>query len=132
MANDDLISRRALLRDMGLENAVKYGNQTTEQQHNSYSTLMKYEIADYIQDAPAEDAELIVHAYWKEVNQKGWMPWGYLITPELTCSNCGEEAVNYSVSYSEQGGSVRSWSWIKTRRCPWCGAYMDAKETEDG
>lgn len=125
---DDLISRSALLRDMGLENAVKYGNQTTEQQHNSYSTLMKYEIADYIQDAPAEDAEPIVHAYWKEVNPKGWMLWGYLVTPQLECSNCGDEAANYSVTFSEQGGSVRCWNWIRTRRCPWCGAYMDAKE----
>lgn len=126
--DNDLISRSVLLREMGLENAVKHGNQTAEQLRNSYSTLMKYKIANYIQDAPAEDAEMIVHAHWEEVNPKGWMPWGYLTTPELICSNCGEEAANYSVLCSEHGGNVRSWSWIKTRRCPWCGAYMDAEE----
>lgn len=57
----DLISRSALMRDMGVDNAVKYGNETAEQQHNSYSTLMKYEIADYIEDAPPVDAVEVVH-----------------------------------------------------------------------
>ena len=56
----DLISRSALARAMGVENAVKYGNETAEQQHNSYDTLMKYEIADYIDDAPAVDAVEVV------------------------------------------------------------------------
>lgn len=56
----DLISRSALAKAMGVENAVKYGNETAEQQHNSYDTLMKYEIADYIEDAPAVDAVPVV------------------------------------------------------------------------
>lgn len=58
--NNDLISRSALLESYGLKNAVKYGNETAEQQHNSYSTLMLYEIADMINDAPAVDAVEVV------------------------------------------------------------------------
>lgn len=49
----DLIDRDALLKDMGLTDAVKYGNKDAEQQHRSYSTLMSYEIADSIWDAPS-------------------------------------------------------------------------------
>lgn len=49
----DLIDRDALLKDMGLTDAVKYGNKDSEQQTRSYSTWMSYEIADAIQDAPA-------------------------------------------------------------------------------
>ena len=49
----DLIDRDALLKDMGLTDAVKYGNKDAEQQYRSYSTWMSYEIADAIRDAPA-------------------------------------------------------------------------------
>ena len=49
----DLIERDALLKDMGLTDAVKYGNKDSEQQTRSYSTWMSYEIADAILDAPA-------------------------------------------------------------------------------
>lgn len=35
---------------LGVENATKYGNKDAEQQRNSYDTLMKYEIADAIDD----------------------------------------------------------------------------------
>lgn len=49
----DLIDRAALLKDMGLTDAVKYGNKDAEQQYRSYSTWMSYEIADSIRDAPA-------------------------------------------------------------------------------
>ena len=49
----DLIDRDALLKDMGLTDAVKYGNKDAEQQYRSYSTWMSYEIADAIWDAPA-------------------------------------------------------------------------------
>ena len=47
-----LIDADALLEQCGLKGAVKYGNKNAEQQHNSYSTLMMYEIADMIDDAP--------------------------------------------------------------------------------
>lgn len=49
----DLIDRDALLKEMGLTDAVKYGNKNAEQQDRSYSTWMSYEIADAIQYAPA-------------------------------------------------------------------------------
>ena len=35
---------------LGVENATKYGNRSAEQQRISYDTLMKYEIADAIDD----------------------------------------------------------------------------------
>lgn len=50
---DELISRNALLKSMGLTDAVKYGNKDSEQLARSYSTWMAYEIADAILDAPA-------------------------------------------------------------------------------
>lgn len=49
----DLIDRNVLLKDMGLTDAVKYGNKDSEQMTRSYSTWMSYEIADAIWDAPA-------------------------------------------------------------------------------
>ena len=57
---DDLISRGALLAAMGLETATKWGNKSAEQQHNSYSTWMCYEIADEINGAPPVDAVEVV------------------------------------------------------------------------
>lgn len=51
------IDANALKRYMGLEEAVKYGNKTDEQRHNSYDTLMKYEIADCIDDMPTIETE---------------------------------------------------------------------------
>ena len=41
-----------LLDRYGLRDAVKYGNRDAGQRGNSYDTLMKYEIADLINDAP--------------------------------------------------------------------------------
>lgn len=55
----DLIDRQALMQDFcgyDLNECVKYGNKTAEQQNNSYSTMMMYEIAYEIEDAPAVDA----------------------------------------------------------------------------
>ena len=56
----EYIERGALLKAFGCENAVKYGNENAEQQHNSYSSMMLYEIADEINDAPAADVEPVV------------------------------------------------------------------------
>lgn len=60
---DELISRQALMRNFcgyDLNECVKYGNKTAEQQNNSYSTMMMYEIANEIEDAPAVDAVEVV------------------------------------------------------------------------
>ena len=47
-----LIDADALLEQYNLKDATKYGNKNAEQQAHSYSTLMLYEIADMIEDAP--------------------------------------------------------------------------------
>lgn len=39
-----------LAKYLNVESATKYGNKDAEQQRNSYDTLMKYEIADAIDD----------------------------------------------------------------------------------
>ena len=46
--NMRLIDADNLMRDIGCVDAVKYGNETPEQQHDSYSTLIMYEIANYL------------------------------------------------------------------------------------
>lgn len=56
-----LIDADALLENYNLKNATKYGNKDAEQQEHSYSTLMLYEVADMIEDAPTIDAVLVVH-----------------------------------------------------------------------
>ena len=45
---DDFANR--ISECLGVENATKYGNKNAEQQRMSYDTLMKYEIADAIED----------------------------------------------------------------------------------
>ena len=47
-----LIDADALEILYGLEYATKYGNETAEQQAHSYDTMMMYEIADMIDEAP--------------------------------------------------------------------------------
>lgn len=106
--NNDLISRSALLENYGLKNAMKYGNETVEQQHNSYSTLMLYEIADMIEDAPAVDAEPVRHGRWEKAPQFTFM---------LRCSECKDV-------YVEDDWLVGH----KWRYCPGCGAKMDLEE----
>ena len=56
-----LIDADALLEQYNLKNATKYGNKDAEQQAHSYSTMMLYEIADMIEDAPtAYDTDKVV------------------------------------------------------------------------
>ena len=55
-----------------LSDAVKYGNKDEEQQHFSYGTLMMYEVADEIADAPtiAPDKEIThLRAKLKEADE---------------------------------------------------------------
>ena len=47
-----LIDADALMEQYDLKDATKYGNKNEEQKAHSYSTLMLYEIADMIEDAP--------------------------------------------------------------------------------
>lgn len=39
-----------LIGELGLEGVRKYGNKNAKQQANSYATVMKYEIADCVDD----------------------------------------------------------------------------------
>lgn len=56
-----LIDADALLEHYNLKDATKYGNKDAEQQAHSYSTMMLYEIADMIEDAPtAYDTDKVV------------------------------------------------------------------------
>lgn len=48
----------SLAKYLGVENATKYGNKNAEQQRNSYDTLMKYEIADSIEDVAEQLKEV--------------------------------------------------------------------------
>lgn len=50
----DLISREYLLNQYDLKNCTKYGNKSKNQQDHSYDTMMMYEIAYMIKDAPTE------------------------------------------------------------------------------
>ena len=56
-----LVDADALLEQYNLKDATKYGNKDAEQQEHSYSTMMLYEIADMIEDAPtAYDIDKVV------------------------------------------------------------------------
>ena len=100
-----LIDANALLRNNGLDKAVKYGNKDAEQQNMSYSTMMLYEIADMIEDAPTIEAEPVKHGLWEKNEAKQRLYYPY------KCSVCNE--VNeYPFPY-----------------CPICGARMDAADT---
>lgn len=47
-----LVDLDKLIYDMGLDEARKYGNKTARDRSFSYSTLMRYEIADALEDTP--------------------------------------------------------------------------------
>lgn len=65
-----LIDADALLQQYNLKDATKYGNKDAEQQAHSYSTMMLYEIADMIEDAPtAYDVDKVVEKL-EEVKNK--------------------------------------------------------------
>ena len=56
-----LIDADLLLEQYNLNDATKYGNKDAKQQAHSYSTMMLYEIADMIEDAPtAYDVDEVV------------------------------------------------------------------------
>ena len=65
-----LIDADALLEQYNLKDATKYGNKDAEKQAHSYSTMMLYEIADMIEDAPtAYDTDKVVEKL-EEVKNK--------------------------------------------------------------
>ena len=68
-----LIDADDLLEQYDLKDVTKYGNKDAEQQAHSYSTMMLYEIADMIEDAPtAYDTDKVVaqlEEYREEMEQ---------------------------------------------------------------
>ena len=68
-----LVDADALLEQYNLKDATKYGNKDAEQQAHSYSTMMLYEIADMIEDAPTSyDVDKVVaqlEEYREEMEQ---------------------------------------------------------------
>lgn len=88
--------------DKKLKDAVKYGNKSSEQQDWSYSTLMMYEIADEIFDAPTIDAVPVKHGKWI-YNDEWW---------EFICTSCHRGI-----------GNIKEYKY-----CPNCGARMDKGE----
>lgn len=97
-----LIDADALMESFGCKDATKYGNKTTEQRNNSYSTMMMYEIANLIDDAPTIDAEPVRHGTWiLHADGSG------------TCMECG--------SRQKHVWDYDNWQ----RYCGCCGAKMD-------
>lgn len=103
-----LIDADALMVAIGCVDATKYGNKTAEQQHNSYSTMMLYEIADIVMDAPAVDAEPVRYGEWEYVRTDKYN--GEFAV--VKCSSCGH--TNYAIAEY-----IRKGIW-----CPYCGAKM--------
>lgn len=101
-----LIDADALMEKYNLKDATKYGNRDAEQQNRSYSTMMLYEVADMLEDAPTIEAAPVVHGKWisdLDANGKLKSVW-------RGCSVCG--CLNHST---------------KPNFCPNCGAKMDGK-----
>lgn len=101
----EYIEREALMKNFcgyDLTKCMKYGNKDADQQHDSYSTMMMYEIADEILDAPAADVAPVVRGMWEL----------YPSSMHRRCSVCKME-------YGRPKFNVRA------NYCPNCGAKMD-------
>ena len=107
-----LIDADALMKSIGCEDATKYGNKTAEQQHNSYSTMMMYEIANAIDDAPTIEAEPVRHGTWEEIETCAFVGFDGNGSPK-------ERRQKY---YRHICGRC---SAIKEKFCPNCGVKMD-------
>ena len=94
-----LIDADALLEQYNLKDATKYGNKDAEQQAHSYSTMMLYEIADMIEDAPtAYDTDKVVEQLEEYGNEEMCY---YKNTPY---EKCVEECINKAIDIVKGGG----------------------------
>ena len=94
-----LIDADALLEQYNLKDATKYGNKDAEQQTHRYGTMMLYEIADMIDDAPtAYDPEKVVEQLENYGNEE--MDY-YRNTPY---EKCIEECVHKAIDIVKGGG----------------------------
>ena len=80
-----LIDADALLENYNLKDATKYGHRDAEQRDHSYNSLMLYEIAGMIEDAPTIEAVPVVHC-------KDCRRWGMGISAETDRIKCCEYA----------------------------------------
>lgn len=111
----EYIEREALMKNFcgfDLTECVKYGNRTKEQASRSFETLMMYEIADVVEDAPAADVAPVVKGIWKDY---GGADAGFHY-----CSECKAQAFNY-----EDDGQILE---VLSNYCPYCGAKMETAE----
>ncbi len=95
----EYIDKQELLKNFcgyDLTRCKKYGNETPEQQSQSICTLMMYEIAMEIEDAPAADVRPERHGHWvaKEFSERGYSK-HYTYT-NYFCSECGRRLKGYS------------------------------------
>ena len=102
-----LIDADALIESIGVSDAVKWGNKDGYQQDRSYSTLMRYEIKDYIDSQPTVDAVPVKHGQWIPVLNGIDDD----TNPAFDCSEC-DAMCNKKHNY-----------------CPVCGTKMDLTET---
>ena len=94
-----LIDADALLEQYNLKDATKYGNKDAEQQAHSYSTMMLYEIADMIEDAPTVyDVDRVVEQLEDYGNEEICY---YKNTPY---EKCIEECVHKAIEIVKVGG----------------------------
>lgn len=93
-----LIDADALLEQYNLKDATKYGNKDAKQQAHSYSTMMLYEIADMIEDAPTSyDVDKVVEQLEDYGNEEMCY---YKNTPY---EKCIEECINKAIEIVKGG-----------------------------
>lgn len=105
-----LIDADALLENYNLKDATKYGNETAELMWHSYDTMMMYEIADMIEEAPTVAAEPVVHGEWE------------ILTDEYDCEYMRCSACNEEFYPADEDTVDKLYNY-----CPNCSAKMDGK-----
>lgn len=113
-----LIDADELMERYNLKDATKYGNKDAEQQMHSYSTLMLYEIADMIDDAPTVEAVPVVRGEWMTFYNR------IDNTIGVCCSVCGIQSV------IEKHMLLGNAEAVFNNFCPRCGADMRGKKNE--
>lgn len=130
----EYIEREALMKNFcgyDLTKCVKYGNESAEQQHDSYSTMMMYEIADEIEDAPSADVVPVRHGRWILEAHDERVNYRWNVTAE--CSECCNEQKEIWAGFFPgvppsiaRGAALVSAESVKlSNYCPNCGARMD-------
>lgn len=102
--SDDLISRSYLLEQYDLKDCIKYGNETAEQQRKSYDTMMMYEIAGMIEDAPtAYDVDNVI----KTVNEIG-KRYCDSVKCDNNCEDCEHGCLMRAITNVAKSGGVQN------------------------